>query len=94
MSDEIVSGKDTPFYTEPEVKKKIDDALERSAILRTKIGTRQLKDASGKLIDDRGDDGAKLWVMEQENRILGEVYDLDPDFIKTLMYGEDSFDKE
>lgn len=93
MSEEIIRGMpDSPYYQNPEVRKEIDAALERSAILRTKVGTRQLKDANGKLIDDMGTDAAKLWVKEQENRILGDVYDLDPEFVDLLMYDEDTLD--
>lgn len=94
MSEEIIIGNpDSPYYENKEVREKIDDALHRCQILHQKEGTRQLKDESGKLIDDRGSEAARLWVIEQENRILGEVYDLDPDFVEPLMYSEDSFDK-
>lgn len=85
---------DSPYYQDNSVRKKIDKALEDCAILRTKVGTRQLKDENGRFIDDRGSDEAMMWVREQENRILGSVIDLDYDFVEPLMYEEGYFDKD
>lgn len=94
MSEEIYTSgyPDTPYYTNKKVKKEIDEALEKCAILHTKVGTNQLKDENGKSIDDLGTNQAELWVKAQENRILGEVVDLDPNFVEPLLYSEDAFD--
>ena len=90
--DIIVSGGSSPYYTNKGVKKRIDEALEKCAILHTKTGTGQLLDEHGKKIDDRGSDYAQRWVREQENRILSEVEDLDPEFVDGLLYDTDQID--
>lgn len=94
-NDIILDGVlDSPYYQDKDAKKAIDEALEQCAILRTKVGTRQLKDENGKWIDDRGSDEAMLWVKTQENKILGGVMDLDYEFVEPLLYPESTFDKE
>lgn len=93
-NDIIVEGRlDSPYYTNKQVRNKIDDALRECAKLRTQVGTRQLKDENGRFIDDRGSDEAMQWCKMKENMILGEVEDLDPDFVSPLFYTEDSFDR-
>jgi len=96
MSDDTyhVGYPDTPYYTNKKVKKEIDSALERCAILHTKVGTGQLLDENGKKVDDRGSSEAETWVKMRENMILGEVLDLDPSFVEALLYNEDTFDYE
>lgn len=85
---------DTPYYTDKKVKEEIDTALEKCAILHTKVGTGQLLDENGKKIDDRGSKEAETYVKMKENMILGEVLDLDPFFVEPLLYSEDAFDYE
>lgn len=96
MNEDIIveGGLDTPYYTDPQAKKEIDDALFKCAKLHTQVGTGQLLDESGKKVDDRGSLEAEIYVKMMENTILGSVMDLDPTFVKPLLYDEDAFDEE
>lgn len=104
MSEEIIVGMpDSGYYTNPEARKAIDEALKQCAKLHTQTGTRQLRysinddgkkilDEDGMLVDELGSREAELFVREQENRILGAVSHWDETFVDSLMYDEDSFD--
>jgi len=93
---------DSPYYQDPDISCRIDEAMREAAFLMTRKGTRQqytdgsiiynvktAKRASKQLVDDLPEDEAKEWYRKEENRLLKSIFKYDPQFVKSLIIEED-----
>jgi len=93
---------DSPYYQDPDIRCRIDEAMREAAFLMTRKGTRQqytdrttvhtvkaAKREGKQLVDDLPEDEIKKWYRKEENRLLKGVFKYDPQFIKALIIEED-----
>lgn len=73
----------TPYYTDKEVRGKIDEVLHQAALLYARVGTNQLIDENGNKVDKLKD--PMKWVNKMEIKLLKSVQHLDTKFFEPLL---------
>ena len=73
----------TPYYTDKEVRGKIDKVLHEAALLYARVGTNQLIDENGNKVDKLKD--PMKWVNKTEIKLMKSVQHLDPKFFEPIL---------